>query len=165
MINFEKAMESGTPPSMSDITAERDILSGALKKYKVRAIALLGITILSSMAVILYLDAHLSESMDMVILNIVVFIAFIVAMTLHKMSEQKANIHALEPYVDLEELHEIKNKSAQVDGYLTQIKDRDVVFGEVSLMKRLILEEEKTNAAEAKKQKAQALRKKYMADK
>jgi len=165
MINFKKAMESAIPPTMCEITAELDTLNKALKKYKVRAAAFLGITIFICMAVIQYLNANLSESIDMVMFNIGIFIIFIVAMTLHKVSELQANIKALEPYEDLEGLYELKNKSARAEAYLTQIKDREAVFSEVSLMKELVLQEEERNAAEAKKQRNKALRSKYMADK
>jgi len=165
MINFKKSVESEVPPTMSEIIDERDKLSQTLKKYKVRAAALFGMTILSSMAVLLYLNENLSGSIDMVMLNLGIFIVFIIAMTLHKVSEQKTNIKALEPYEDLEELNKFKKISAHAAAYLSQIKGRDAVLLEVNLIKELILEEGERNAAEAKKQKNRELRRKYLADK
>ncbi len=163
MIDFDKAMAAGTPPTLSAITAERDKLSTALKRYKSKAIVLLGIAVLVSVAVILYLNANLSGSMDMVILNVAVAYLFVVAMTIHTIGERQATINALEPFDDSEELTDIKNRSAQAAAYLTQLKDRDAVSGEVSLMKALVLEQEQRDAAEAKKRKEQELRRKYKA--
>ncbi len=161
MINFKKAIESATPPTMDDLTAEREKLNKALKRYKIKATVFLGIALLACMAVIVYLNENLSGSMDMVLFNAGIAFIFIVAMTIHTIGERQENINALEPYQNLEELTDIKNKSAQAAAYLTQIKDRDAVSGEVSFIKELILQEETRNAAEAKKLKNQELRRKY----
>ena len=156
-------MESEIPPTLSDITAEREKLSTALKIYKFRAMFLLGVTIICCLAAMLYLNEILSESIDMIILNAAVAVIFVVAMTLNTIGERQGDIKTLEPYENLEEVQKIKSRSSQAAVYLTQIKDRDVVVGEMDLIKGLILEQEKRDAAQAKKQKNKELRRKYLA--